>query len=306
MNASTSRGNGKNLNLNSMNVKNKILQYLYTNTEELNLKHESITSINDLDNIRDNEYIICPRVCGTRSWILFCYIDDIYYAVSFPKHSQHRKEALKIFSIDIAVAQSFYSGTIMEGIYYKSNNVRYLIVDEVYILAGVTQMLKPKDDRLGNLSNYFKSKTNTNIEYYMYVTQFYAIDKSSLEILYSKIKSDPEIQDIIFYPKMYGLKIYNYTITDTDKIDNIIKFADFCMQKTGSPDVYNLLSCDTQTKIDIAYIPDIKTSKKCKEWFKYAKVKELKVKCQMNMEKKKWVPIEIIDDSDSEQSDTLS
>lgn len=285
----------KNANLGSTNIKNRILQYLYTSKINLNLKHEIISGVKDLDNIRDNEYIICPRFCGTRSWILFFHIDNNYYAVNFPKHSQQKKNFLYIHPIDISVGKEFYRGTIMEGIFYRTDEKRYLVVDEVYLLAGINQLLKPKDDRLNNLSEYFKSNVNINHNYYMYVSQYFTIGKSSLKELYEKIKSDAKIQEIIFYPKIYGRKIYGYTIIDSDLVDNIIKLSHFCMQKTASPDVYNLLSMSTQNKIDIAYIPDMETSKKCKQWFKDNKTKELNVKCQMDMEKKKWIPIELVE-----------
>ncbi|XWV26074.1 putative mRNA capping enzyme [Tupanvirus soda lake] len=306
----------KNANLGSREVKNNILKYLYSSNINLNLKYEIITSEKDLDNIRDNDYIICPRFGGTRSWILFFQIDNNYYAVNFPKHSQRKKEDLYIHPIEMSVCKQFYRGTIMEGIFFRIDEKKYLVVDEVYMLGGQNQLLKPKDDRLNYLKKYFQKYTNINENYYMYVSQYFTPSKSSLKELYEKIKSDPKIQDIIFYPKIYGRKIYNYTIIDSDLVDNVIKLAQFYMQKTASPDVFNLLAPNTKNKIDIAYIPDAQTSKMCRQWFKDNKAKELFVKCQMDMEKKKWIPIELVeqelendehnssDDEDTETSGT--
>jgi hypothetical protein len=302
----------KNENLGSSETKNRILKYLYSSGISLNSKHELISNTKDLDNIKDGDYIICPRFSGTRSWILFFTINDNYYAVNFPKHSQRKKEDLIIHPIEMTVTKKFYRGTIMEGIFYRIDNKKFLVVDEVYLFAGQNQLLKSKDNRLNYLSNYFKSDTSkVNLNYLMYVCQYYTTSKSSLKELYEKIRADPKIQEIIFYPKIYGGKIYNYTIIDDDLIDNVIKFAQFRMQKTASPDVYNLLSVDSNNKIDIAYIPDMETSKKCKQWFKDNKSKELLIKCQMNMDKNKWIPIELIEkdldivDSDSESIEDL-
>ncbi|XWV24826.1 mg600 protein [Tupanvirus deep ocean] len=303
----------KNANLGSREVKNKILKYLYSSNINLNLKYEIITNIKDLDNIKDNDYIICPRFGGTRSWILFFQIDNNYYAVNFPKHSQRKKEDLYIHPIEMSVSKQFYRGTIMEGIFFKMDEKKYLVVDEVYMLEGQNQLLKPKDDRLNYLKKYFQTYTNINENYYMYVSQYFTLSKSSLKELYEKIKSDPKIQDIIFYPKIFGRKIYNYTIIDSDLVDNVIKLSQFYMQKTASPDVFNLLAPNSKNKIDIAYIPDTYTSKMCRQWFKDNKAKELLVKCQMDMEKKKWVPIELVEQeiendehntSDDEETDT--
>lgn len=190
----------KNVDLHSSDVKNKILQYLYKQVN-LDLKPEFIASVKDLDNIRDNDYIICPRFNGTRSWIIFFQIGEVYYAVNFPKHSQMKKKDLIIHPIDIGVTKDFYHGTIMEGIFFKMDIHRYLIIDEVYTLAGQNQLLKPKDDRLNDLSQFIAKSIMINPTYNMYVTQFFNINKKNLKELYEKIKADTKIQDIIFYPK---------------------------------------------------------------------------------------------------------
>lgn len=299
----------KNAKLGTQEVKNKILRYLYSSHINLNIKYEPIINQNDLDNIRDNDYIICPRFSGTRSWIIFFHTGNNYYAVNFPKHSQTKKEELIIHSVDIRVSKEFYRGTIMEGIFFRMNEKKYLVIDEVYILAGENQLLKSKDDRLNNLTQFIKLSTNINPIYYMYVSQYFNINKKSLRDLYEKIKMDTKIQELIFYPKTYGKKIYNYTIVDIDLKDNIIKLVKFRMQKTANIDVYNLLSINDNKKIGIAYIPDMETSKKCRQWYKDNKVKELIVKCQMNMDKKKWVPLELVekdldDENLSEKSDS--
>lgn len=287
----------KNDKLGSNEIKDKIFKYLYASGIDLNVKYEIISSDRDLDDIRDNDYIICPKFGGTRSWILFFCDDDCYYAVTFPKY-KHKKMNLIIHPIDITVHPSFYNGTIMEGIFFKINDRRYLVIDEVYILAGQNELLKSKDDRLNNLSSFIKKMTHVNPYYNIYISQFFTIGKKSLRDLYEKIKSDPKIQEIIFYPKLYGKKIYKYTIIDSDLIDNVIKLTQFRLQKTDSPDVYNLLATESGNKVDIAYIPDMETSKICKRWFKDNKCKELLVKCQMDMDKKKWIPMEIIEDDE--------
>ena len=303
----------KNINLGSIDVKNRILKYLYDNVKQ-DIKHEMIASVKDMNNIRDNEYIICPRFSGTRSWIIFITIGKNYYAVNFPKHNPRKKD-LFIHPIDIGFHKEFYYGTIMEGIFFRMDEKKFLVIDEVYILADQNQLLKSKDDRLNNLSHYMTKHIRNNPNNHMYVSQFFQINKKSLKELHQKIKDDNKIIEVIFYPKIFGKKIYSYAIIAEDLVDNIIKTTQFRMQKTASPDVYNLLSITSGNKIDIAYIPDMETSKKCKQWFKDNKAKELIVKCQMNIEKKKWVPLELIeedvenedrsDDSDNSSDDSV-
>ncbi|MEM0354037.1 MAG: hypothetical protein QXW79_00510 [Thermoplasmata archaeon] len=278
----------KNQNLNLPNVRKKIFRYVYQYVKT-ELYFETISSNKDLDYIRNNDYIICPEFNGTRVLIIFVRFGNQYYAVNFFK----RKNG-NIHPIDITVSKEFYNGTIMEGIFFRMDEKRYLIVDEVYLLAGHNQLLKSKDDRLTELSTFIVKNTIINPKYNMYVSQFFHIDKEGLSSLYEKIKSDPKIQRIIFYPKIYGKKIYCYTIIDDDLVDQIIKTALFHMQSTPNPDVYYLFSPNSKIKSGIAYIPDIETSKKCKMWFKIKKSKELLVRCKMDMDKKKWIPLELV------------
>ncbi|AEQ33345.1 putative mRNA capping enzyme [Megavirus vitis] len=286
----------KNAGLGTREVKNLVLKYLYSSRVNLNLRHEYIKNEKDLDNIRDNDYIVCPRFSGTRSWILFFKSEyDIYYAVNFPKHSQKKKEYINIFPIDVTVSKDFYRGTIMEGIYFTFDDKRYLIVDEVYMLSGQDQMLKPKCDRLDNLTQCFKKSVVGNNRFNLYVSQYYRTDKNNLKEMYEKIKTDPKIQEIIFYPNTYGRKIYSYTIIDLDLQDDITKYSCLIMEKTASSDVFNLYFTNTQNKIGIAYIPDMATSKMCKQWFKDAKTNKLIVKCKLHIAKNKWIPVEVIE-----------
>lgn len=284
----------KNINLDSEKIKNKILQYLYKSID-INVKHNIIINKKDLDIIKRGDYIICPKYEGTRIWIIFCQIDDIYYAINFPKHNQRKKIELIMYPINIYAIKEMYSGTILEGIYFKVEQNKFLIIDEVYFLAGQNQLLKPKDDRLDYLTKYFLNNIEQIPNYQMYVTKYFQINNESIQELYEKIKSDTKIQEIIFYPKIYGRNIYSYTIIDDDIIDDIIQITKFILQKTTNPDVYNLLSLKTKNKIGIAYIPDIETSKKCKQWFKDNKSKELIVKCKMDHNNKKWMPVELVE-----------
>lgn len=311
----------KNRNLNSASVKNRILRYLYRSNINLDTKHEHIVSEKDLDTIRDKEYIVCPRYSGVRSWIMFFRDNTNYYAVNFPKHNQHRKDILQIHPVDIVVSSDLYLGTVMEGIYYRDESSRYLAVDEVYTLGGVSQLLRKKTDRLNSLANFFKTNLKANPQYVMYVGQHYAINPMNLSQLHEKIKDENRIQDIIFYPQIYGGVIHSYTIIETDRADDIIKLSEFYMEKTVNPDVYKLLSIDSRTKVDLAYIPDIGTSRMCRDWFvaprskakakgakkRAQKITELRVRCREDIEKRKWIPIELVEedldsdlDSDSE------
>ena len=304
----------KNADLNSNQTKNKILRYLYSSGIDTHKKYQAIANESDINTIKFGDYTICPRFTGTPSWIIFFRTGNHYYAVNFPKY--RKKDNYIIHPVEMNVSIEFYYGTIMEGIFFRIDDKKYLVVDEVYLLAGNNELVKPKDDRLANLKEYFKTSISINPFFYMYVSQYYGTDKNSLKDLYDKIRSDTKIQEIIFYPKLSNGKIYTYTILDTDLADNITKISNLFLHKTASTDVYHLVSI-TGNKIGIAYIPDMQTSKMCKQWFKDYKSKQLLVKCRLDSEQNKWVPMELVendldddmssdqfDDSDSDDSDS--
>ena len=280
----------KNSRLESSETKNIILKYLYQRITPTNF--DIIKNRAELDKIKNDKYIICPTFSGTRSYIIFFRTDNKYYAVTIPKNNRKNQDGMVIYPVQIDVCKEIYRGTIMEGIYYSIDYTKYLIIDEVYLLAGQDQTFKPKSDRLENLSRYITTAIRRNPYYQLYVNQFFHINKRDLETLYEKIKHTPKIQKIIFYPEVYGRKIYVYTIIEMDIVDNIVKLDEFYLQKTASPDVYNLLSISTKDKIDIAYIPDLETSRKCKQWFK-GRGKELRIQCKMDMSRKKWIPLNL-------------
>ena len=289
----------KNENLHLDTIKNDVIQYLYKWKIPVKLQHHEIQA-SDLQILANNKYVICPRSRGTRSWIIFANIANKYYAVSFPKHAMHKRDALRIYAIDLAVPKEMYAGTIMEGIYYIHNSEKTLVIDQVYYFCGQDQRIKTKADSLHDLREYLQLKIqNTNL-YNLYVTTFYNTDQASLNELYEKIKRDNMqfLQELTFYPQSYGTgNIYYYSLVPSDLIDDVIEKATFIMRTTCNADVYHLLHTASRNRIDIAYIPDITTSKKCSSWFRAKKITELLVECQFCANKNKWIPVKIITDA---------
>lgn len=282
----------KNYNLDSKEIKDKIFNYLYSSGIKTEVKYELIDQ-KKLDDIKNNGYIICPKFSGVPTWILIFHINNNYYAVNFPKHNKKKREDIKIHPINVGISKDLYRGTIMEGIFYQIDQNKFIVINEVYKLSGEDQLLSPKNDRLNNLMNKIKISINQTPNYQINVNSYYEIDKNSIEQLYNKIKEDEKIQELIFFPKNYGKKIYHYTILESDLIDNVIKISEFYLHKTNKPDVYDLLTKNNE-KFDIAYIPSIDISLQCQEWFKLSKSHTLLVKCQFDNNKNKWFPIDLV------------
>jgi hypothetical protein len=300
-----SSGKQKNIGLDTGPVRNSIIRFLNNNVQNINEEYEIIARQESLDEIVQNEYILCPRMTGTRTWIIFFIKDNIHYAVNFPKHNQAKREQTRIYPIQVPAAGSYYRGTIMEGIYYRDETSQYLFVDEVHLLEGVNQMTKMKDIRLRELNESLRRSVNNSPNYGLYASQYYFPTEESLTALYEKIKVDPLIRELIFYPRIYGKKIYSYPISDQDILDQSVTYDIFKMRKGNHVDSYYLQALNGEN-IGLAYIPNINVSRMCKKWFKDYRKKILMVRCSLgsvNVESDKWVPVKLVEEEEIQEDD---
>jgi hypothetical protein len=281
----------KNKDLDKPSIRDKIIKYYHNNFPNTKTEYKYIKSEKDLNYIRENNYLICPQMSGVRVIVIFFREKNRYYAVNFHKDKLKRNN-IQIYPIEIPVIEKFYNGTIMEGIYFKFDKKKFLIIDQIYKLYGEDQTMKSRSDRIFFLSRKLKTDIIINPEYTMLTAQLYSIDKRSLEDLYEKIKINPNIRELAFVPNDFEGTVYLYSIISSDLIDDIVKYSKLIIQKTKTSDVYHLLDTVSRKRIGIAHIPDMKTSKMCKEWFKTCKKKELVVRCLFDSVKNTWIPIE--------------
>lgn len=298
-------GHQKNIGLDTGPVRNSIIKFLNSNVLNINEDYEIIAGEEALQEIGQSEYIVCPRITGTRTWVIFFIKDNIHYAVNFPKHNQSRREQTRIYPIQVPVKSSYYRGTIMEGIYYRDEKAQYLFIDEVHLLEGVNQMTKMKDSRLRELNESLRLSVNNSPHYALHATQYYFPNEESLTALYEKIKTDPLIRELMFYPRIYGKKIFRYPISDQDIVDQTVTYDIFKMRRGVHADSYHLQALNGE-EIGAACIPNITVSRMCKKWYKDYRKKVLMVKCSMgsvNTIVDKWVPIKLVEDEEIDEEE---
>lgn len=282
----------KNLKLDSPEVKQTILKYLAT----YNIKNLSINEISndsEINYITNNDYIVCPQFIGVRSWFIIKKFGDFYYAVMFPKKT-HKNSNITLYPIKLALKAKLYEGTIMEGICHKYNEERYMIVDDVYLLQNINQLIFSKSDRLDKLTDTLNECVMHANMHHLYVSQRFNLSQNDLSDLYEKIKLDNRIDSLAFFPNVLNKPIFKYTIVEADLVDDIVKFSTFIMKKATLPDVYHLFVSESTLSYHIASVPDQHYSKLYRKWFKGNKC--IRVKCKMsNDDEQSWIPIEIID-----------
>jgi len=285
----------KNSGLEKTETKKMILKYLYQKVKS-NDPIKPILESTDLDIIKNNDYIICPRVNGVRSWVIFFKHNNVHYAVNFPKQNIDKQSKLHIFPINMSAHPDLYAGTIMEGIYCSVDDHRQITIDNVHWLCGSNQNIKNHSDKLDMMRDIISKKLTQNEKFTMNASNYYRTTSSDILELFDKIRKDTSVGEIIFYPELTlrGRPSYQYTILDTDLHIETIVLSSFLMTKTTKPDVYDLECLSERMDTEIAYIPDIETSKRCKGWFKGIRDKTptITVTCKFLSDRNKWIPIE--------------
>lgn len=283
----------KNKDLNSSFTKQLVVKYVHDRVDGT-VKPTNITKMEDVAAIKKGNYIVVPKHFGERSWMVFMKSDGYYYAVTLPKQNRRNiVNDVRLSPVEVPVEEKLYNGTIVEGTLSITGGIITFIIDEIYYLAGSLQIPKSRSTRMNDFIDGMRTNFGGIQGYNIRVCNFYELDEENLKVFYEKIKLDNTIQDVMFYPQIYGKTIYSYMVTREDLEDQVIRIAVLNMKKTKQPDAYELFDITSGTKIDIAIIPDMQTSRKCKKWFSTNKTDILQVKCRYLFDKKKWLPLEI-------------
>lgn len=285
----------KNIDITSNKTKNIIISYLHKYIENPHIRYQNITSWDMVDTIKHGDYVMFPSHSGSRTWILFFTYHGKYYAVSFPQHNIRKRDNINIYPIPIKMREKIYNGTILEGIYRKENDIQYLIIDDVHYVYGKAQIAKSKSYRLNYIRDVLKTdmiSDSNNMR--IMVNKCYNMDKFGITELFDKVKNNYGVRDIIFYPSLLHSNIFQYTILESDRENDIIKYSTLILEKTKLPDVYHLLTINNNNNIGIAYIPDKEISKLCNSWFKSKRTKSVTIKCKYNFNMARWIPFKLI------------
>jgi hypothetical protein len=286
----------KNIELDNQITRNILFRY-FDSFNIKNYKIIRITKNEDIMNIKRNDYNIYPAYNGARVWLMLYSYNNIYYFVSFSRHILAKRSTTTIFPINNGASKKLYSGTLMEATYFSDNNKKFFIVNDIHCISNEDQSLVDRCEKIKIMKNIFRN--NEIVQHdncIIRVGDNYKIDKFALGDMYEKIKLNPSISEIMFYPNMTDGTIYHYTITPEDIKDKHIRGCVFLLRKKKS-DAYEVINTKTLRKIDLAYIPDLQTSKMCAGWFKdNLHTKELLVMCYFDNEQNKWIPKYLADD----------
>lgn len=304
MSQKISFGNSYGYKINNYSIKEKLLNYLIENIEISKLNLKKIETEKDLLNIKNNKYYIYPNILGDNYIFLAKKIKNIYYSVlidisKIDNFFNINYNNVNIISLKIRLCEDIYNGTIFDGKLINLGGVSNFIINVCYLLKG-NEILKlsnqaEKLNQFLNESIIFDSNMNV-IEFMM--NKIYNLDEIDY-VVNNKIKNSRfNITSLTFIPESSNIKYIHYICEVSEK--NIKKYF---LAKHIRSDVISLYAIDNteRKKIGIAHIPNIKCSKLCNQFI--SKNDYTKVLCKLNINFKKWQPIEIIPNDKSNIAD---
>jgi len=324
-------GNSDAFLISENDIKNKIIDYLYSQLNLSKYRYGMLDNIQKLKFLQDNEHYVSPNYKGLSYFLIFMIINSKSYCVLIDrkKLSYHKNQldinSLYVVRILVNASQSMFTGSIFEGKIIKKDNDFHFLIQDCYYLMGKKILDMELNQKMLYLNDIIKENLAGNSvcnNFSFKLNKLYKYDE--LEKLVNDIIPNCGINSngLIFYPKISGIVVL-YIDKKVEKIDIeskqeekvttrsfdiIYNFKDFLnsrtysyekeqkrkillIKKTDIPDVYNLYEKKDNPKIGIAHIPNLKISHYC---LKNIGNDLIQCNCVFSNKFQKWIPINII------------
>ena len=195
-----------------INLKNSIINIIYSNINTFNLKYQIINNISSLEIIKKNNYLVTPHINGTHSLLIIVELyKQKYQCIINKKDIKYYKNQINISAIKIynfwtksivPELMNLYNLTILDG--------RFIIVDDTlnYLLFNV-HVLNGNSLHTLTIQNKFKiidnilTMLNKNLftQFIIKIITIYSLQELEF-MIFDKIKNSRlKINGLIFLPE---------------------------------------------------------------------------------------------------------
>ena len=302
--------------------KNLILNYLYKIIELHKYRYTMLT-LSKLKYLKYNEHYVSPNYLGYNYLFIMININNKNLCVIIDKKTLNFNtkpiilENVNMFELNCNTNDDMFKGTIFNG---KLLNNNIFLIYDCYMLMGKSMLIVDmieKLEQLNDIINIYLKNTNNNFIFKLNNLVKY----EKLEELINKLSTlTLKSNGLMFFPKVSGVMILyletkknDITITNNNieiiptesyhiiyNYNNILKSRTYSYENNGIIkqlllsrthvfDVYNVY--DTDKKIGIALIPNLKISQMCDNIIKSEPVLFL---CRYSDTFNKWIPIKQI------------
>jgi hypothetical protein len=281
----------KKLPINDYLLKKEILVNLYNDFNLNRFRYTQISNTSHVEFLQKNIHYILLNY-ASRNYLLYfktfngvkmCVIIERKTLEYKPKTIDDVVRKAQIFNLELnfTIKPDIYKGTLLD---VKMVN-NFFQVYNVFIWKGI-------DRTNESSSENFRILNNEKIDI---INEVVIYDYSQLEEIKQIMIDDPRVSGIIFIPKIPGNQLIFLNNSNTPVINKPIDENTFYIFKTEYPDVYFLQKDPNSKDKKLAYVPSIKESRACSEWFESnPTAKYLLVNCIYKDTLDKWVPSRLV------------
>ena len=323
MNKNYKFGLGDATIINDLDIKTKIIDYLFNSLELYKFRFKMLDNLQQLEFLKDNAHYVSPNFKGYNYFLIFMKIDNLSYCLAIDKKKiTYQKNKLninmtKVIKLNIKAIHTLFKGSIFDCKFINNNT---MIIKDCYKLMGNSLLQMEMFQKLSYLSKIIDNQIYNNSYFDIKINKLYKYEELDNLIKHIIPKCKYNIQGLVFFPSYSGITIIytnntnkqnkpliekndnieNVTYNLITDIKNILKNRAYCyenegerkkllIERTDISDVYNVFENDT--RIGIAHIPNMKTSEYCRNELNEGETKMFN--CIFNNKYKKWLPLSI-------------
>ena len=219
--------------LENYQMKEQIIEYLYSTVELSNYKYKLIEYEYDLPLLKEKLYYVSPNYNGIHSLLVFKKIKDKYFSFLIDRKTltyninQIDYEKVKIIPIYVHLDESIYNGTIIDGVllYNNINGMKNFVINDIYYFRGADMTTDKITNKILHISTYLE-KMNYNHEdsnIIFIINKLYPLNEIQqlVNIYIPKSKYNKSIKGLSFYSEFSGTKlIYLYNNCSHEKVES--------------------------------------------------------------------------------------
>ena len=252
-----------------------IINDLYIHKNKLLVNNNILNRIDIIDNILKTEFNEDNNICSFNIKKYFKYDELKYVIEDFSKKLNYTSRGIYFTPLYFKFKNILYNFdsslvNIVKKVKYQKNNEFLLMKDKNNIENNTTNTNKQNNTTNTDKQNNTNKQINTNKQ-----TNTTNINKQNNTTNINKQNN-------------------------TNNTDNT-KYRNYYVEKTDMPDVFNLFTfnenMNSYSKVDIAYIPNMKVSKFMRDIFRSVNIiTKIKIKCELIIKNdtNKWIPIELL------------
>lgn len=219
---------GSDGHLVDYDVKNKIIDYLYSKLDLSKYRYIMLNNVQKLKFLHDNEHYVSPNFRGYNYLLIMLTINNTQYCVAIDrkKLSYHKSQldmkTIHIIQINLKTTDTIFNGTIFDGKLIQTNGEYIFLIQDCFYLMGNKMLEMEMSQKINQLDAIIKTHFKKEKQTYCANFEFKLNKICKYDELEHMIQNLPKLSiqtnGIIFYPKFSGINVLHIE-KKTDKVD---------------------------------------------------------------------------------------